>query len=139
MAMMETPKPSLSSSPQPCLDLTQVQGPVIEFGVEGDGVPSQSVMIAADGQLTAEGWINIRDNPLFPLTVKALVQLASSHGFWTMPEFTGEKRNPDVPYEFVTIQLSCTSRHVAVRGGDKTGPFAELYALLSDLVTLKQS
>ena len=86
---METPIP-LTSSPQPCLDLTQVHGPVIEFGVEGDKVPSQSVAIAADGQFTAEGYQNIRDEPLSPFTVKALVQLASSEGFWTMPEFTGE-------------------------------------------------
>lgn len=133
---MEKPMSSPINSPKPCTDLTQVQGPVIEFGVEGGNILSQSVMIFSNGQIAAEGRTNVRVNPLSPLTVKALVQLASAEGFWTLPEFTGQKINPDVASEFVTIQLSCTSRHVAVRGGTKVGPFAEFYTLLQDLIAV---
>jgi len=92
-------------------------------------------MIFSDGRIVPEGNANVRVDRLSPLTVKALVQLANSQNFWILPEFTGEKFNSDIPSEFVTIQLCCNSRYVAVRDQAERGCFAELYALLQDLVT----
>lgn len=133
---MEVQIPWPDNSPMPCLNLEQVQGPVIEFGVEGGNYPSRTVAIMSDGQIIADGRIDVRTKPLSSLTVKALVQLAGAEGFWTLPEYTGEEFSTTLPSEFISIQLSCTCRHVAVRGSAQTGPLAELNALLQDLVTL---
>ncbi|MBV8887617.1 MAG: hypothetical protein JO235_26970 [Chroococcidiopsidaceae cyanobacterium CP_BM_RX_35] len=133
---MEAQVPWPDNSPMPCLELEQIQGPVIEFGIEGANHPSQTVMILSNGQIIAEGRTDVRAKPLSPLTVKALVQLANAENFWILPEFTGEKFSTKFPSVFVSIQLACACRHVAARGSASSGPFAELYALLQDIVTL---
>ncbi|PSB46499.1 hypothetical protein C7B80_12995 [Cyanosarcina cf. burmensis CCALA 770] len=134
---METQFPYPINLLEPCTDLIQVQGPVIEFGIEGGNILPWSVMIFSNGQVAVEGYAKVKVNCLSQLTVKALVQLANAEGFWMLPEFTGKKIDPEFASKFVTIQLPCNSRCVAVRGCVKTGPFAEIFALLKDLIAME--
>jgi hypothetical protein len=116
----------------PCTDISQMQDPVVEFGV-GGGIPPHSVKIFADGRVTVEG-ADIQRTNLTPLTVKALLQLANAENFWTLPEFTGRNFHGGTSTQFVKITLPCTNRNVVVRGGANDGPFAEFYALISELI-----
>jgi hypothetical protein len=117
----------------PCTDISQMQDPVIEFGIAG-GVPPHIVKIFSDGQVTVEGDATIRSDTLSPLTLKALIQLANAENFWILPEFTGIQFQGGIATQFVKITLPCTSHNVVVRGGVDDGPLAELYSLMTELI-----
>jgi len=135
------------SSPA-CTDLSQVNGPVIEFGFEGKA--PYSVAIDAKGEITAKGVRNLQQLPPVPLpfgferhsvspsTVKALVRLANANDFWKLPSAIGRDSRADTVARFMTVNLSCARRRVVVKEASNTSPevqrFAEMYMLLSDLV-----
>jgi hypothetical protein len=137
--------PLIPNSPA-CADLTKVQGPVIEFGRQGDF--SYSVTINSQGQITTTAVpiplpsfpsIRPKVDHVAPSTVNALVRLARAENFWTLPEIIGQGSNPSPSPMFVTINLACASHTVVLHDGAKANQdvarFAEMYTLLSDLVS----
>lgn len=122
-----------------CKDLPQPPQPVIEFGRKGGNIRPFLIKINADGQVIPSNPLDnpfepqLRTDNLAPSTVKAIVQLATANGFWSLPEVIGEKTNPDAASAVVTIRLACTSHSVMLRSGMKNEPFTELYLLLQDL------
>jgi hypothetical protein len=136
LTLLARQKPSLAKAPT-CTDLSQVEGPVIEFGQEGGNIRPYSLMINSDGEVTPSGPVSSQINHISPLTIKALVQLATMGEFWKLPEFSGQNSLPDTGAKFVTIHLSCTRKQVTVRGNPTAGSFAEVYSLLSDLTQIR--
>jgi len=138
----------LKSSSPACTDLSQVNGPVIEFGFEGKA--PYSVEIDAKGEITAKGVRTLQQLPLVPLpfgferrsvspsTVKALVRLANANDFWKLSSSIGRDSRTNTVARFMAVNLSCARRRVVVRDDSNTSPevqrFAEMYMLLSDLV-----
>lgn len=142
------PIPSSSSSPTCIEDLTEVKGPVVVFGFEGE-IP-YSVEIDAKGEITTKGARQLQELPPTPLpfgfernnispsTVQAIVRLASANNFWRLPSVIGGDSGSDAAVRFVTVNLPCASRRVVVKDTSQKSldgqRFAEVYMLLSDLV-----
>jgi hypothetical protein len=114
----------LTVSPSPCTDLILTEEPVIIFGCGSSShVLPYSITIFSDGRIMAEGNVKITAQYLSPSTVKALVQLASSEGLWTLPEDTGSNALSDTAPLFVSINLSYTIRSVAADNGSTNNSF----------------
>jgi hypothetical protein len=67
-----------------------------------------------------------------PYTVKALLHLASTEGFWDMID-NDEAGRPSSSTQYIFIRLSCANHRVSVSRGNEPSEFREIYKLLKDL------
>jgi hypothetical protein len=125
---------SATASSKPA-SVTHTPRPVIEFGHEGGNLRPYRVAIYADGRVEAmEGVAPLKGDFIPADKVKELVRKATDKGFWKSGP---SKKRPALPdFGFVFVKVS-TSGRIIYHKGAQTGPLAEYYSLLTDLVFQK--
>jgi hypothetical protein len=110
--------------------------PVIEFGHEGGNLRPYRVAIYADGRVKAmEGVAPLKGDFIPADKVKELLRKATDKRFWLSGP---SRKRPALPdFGVVFVKTWTASGKIIYHKGAQTGPLAEYYSLLTDLVFQK--